>query len=563
MPEKTDQELAVTTELLTRKLELITTGRPWRLWLALKNLNLGFLKKSVARREFEKSLAKIEVKATRGAHLPRLTNGAEKTHAVLDGLSSKHPLHRQILELNREMPVKALKKEGDWVVASLDLALRGECYGVALGLTNYFLAIFRTLEPALQGRGLTLALETLVAIGETDRAIELLVRYSEQAQPSDRMASIRSVLMRGRPRSEKDFLLPSGKLNAFVINRWISSGELNSGELISLCMQHRAQFRSNPQLFFLVHNAARFEQPGVALYALNEFHAHYRLPEVKPFAYVAPNFLSRVEFRETAGHDSGPLVSIIMSAYNAEKTIDFALSSLLAQTYRNIEVLVCNDADRGEYWNEVKDRFRSDPRIRFFRSKENQGTYNIRNALIREARGELVTFHDSDDLALPTRIESQVAVFRDGKSVACIARWLRITPEGEVLFFRDQAALRMCVVSLMAPKALFLKQGGYRAVRFGADTEFYEKLRSHFGDDLIAKVKVPLVWGLAQDGSLTRSAGAEALETGFRGLARRTFAETAFARNFLGKDIASEEWVQERLTGTNNLCAPRGVESEP
>jgi len=562
MAQKTERELAATTQILTHKLELMSTGKPWRIWLAIKHLNLGYLKESVARREFEKSLAKIEGRAARGGLLPAPSAKADAPKLLAGAPQPKHPLHRQIVELNAQMPSRALKQEGDWVVASLDLALKAECYDVALGLTNYFFAVFPRLDTALQGRGLTPALETLIAVGETSRAIELLVKHAESAQANDRMASVRTLLMRGKPRAAKDFQLPSGKLNALAISRWITQGEVLVDEVVDLCVEHRAQFRANPQLFLLVHNAARVEHPGVARYALNEFLSHYRLPEVESFDALASNFLSTVTFKPSPSLGSGPLVSIIMSVYDAESTVDYALASLLAQTYRNIEILVCNDADGGAYWDRLKERFRAEPRVRFFRSKANQGTYNIRNALLHEARGELVTFHDSDDLAVPTRIESQVATFADGKSVACVARWVRITPGGDVLFFKDQAALRMCVVSLMAPRKLFLSRGGFRAARFGADTEFYEWLRATYGDERVAKVKVPVVWGLSREGSLTRSLGTEALETGYRGPARRAYAEAAFARNFLGEDVASEEWIAERLSGSNSLCSAQGVELE-
>jgi glycosyltransferase involved in cell wall biosynthesis len=100
-----------------------------------------------------------------------------------------------------------------------------------------------------------------------------------------------------------------------------------------------------------------------------------------------------------------PLVSILVAAYNSEKYIAETLQSALAQTYQNFEIIVVDDGSRdrtGEIVASV-----TDPRIRYI-FKENEGIPKTRNRLLREARGEFLTYLDSDDIYLPTKVEDQV-----------------------------------------------------------------------------------------------------------------------------------------------------------
>ncbi|MGR6648211.1 glycosyltransferase family 2 protein, partial [Avibacterium paragallinarum] len=105
-----------------------------------------------------------------------------------------------------------------------------------------------------------------------------------------------------------------------------------------------------------------------------------------------------------------PLVSIVMSAYNSQDTIEYAINSLLNQSYPNIEIVVCDDCSKDNTFAILKDMELKNSKIRVYQSIKNQGTYNIRNEMIKLAKGEYITFHDSDDFALPTRIDEQVNI---------------------------------------------------------------------------------------------------------------------------------------------------------
>ncbi len=101
-----------------------------------------------------------------------------------------------------------------------------------------------------------------------------------------------------------------------------------------------------------------------------------------------------------------PKVSVIMSAYNAQDYIGEAVNSLLNQTYRDIEIIVGNDASNDrtlDILSEIKDK-----RLIILDRKENKGSYYTLNECIDKASGEYVANLDADDASKPQRIEKQV-----------------------------------------------------------------------------------------------------------------------------------------------------------
>lgn len=101
------------------------------------------------------------------------------------------------------------------------------------------------------------------------------------------------------------------------------------------------------------------------------------------------------------------MVSVIIPVYNAEKYIKRCLDSVLAQSYRNFEVLLIDDGstdNSGRICDEY--RFR-DNRIRVIHNK-NCGVAATRNVGIREAQGDYIAFVDSDDYIDPDMLEIMV-----------------------------------------------------------------------------------------------------------------------------------------------------------
>ncbi|HHX36459.1 MAG TPA: glycosyltransferase family 2 protein [Clostridiaceae bacterium] len=90
------------------------------------------------------------------------------------------------------------------------------------------------------------------------------------------------------------------------------------------------------------------------------------------------------------------LVSVIIPAYNAERTIERCVHSILLQTYKNIEVLIVDDGSTDKTPDILERLAASDARIRFTK-QANSGPGEARNTGIRRAKGEWICFVDSDD----------------------------------------------------------------------------------------------------------------------------------------------------------------------
>lgn len=110
--------------------------------------------------------------------------------------------------------------------------------------------------------------------------------------------------------------------------------------------------------------------------------------------------------------NSEPLVSVITPAFNAAGTVRQTIESVLAQTYRNWELLVVDDASTDGTAEIVAGFAARDPRIHLIRLPVNTGAPGrAKNAALSECSGELVSFLDADDQWMPNKLAVQVAHF--------------------------------------------------------------------------------------------------------------------------------------------------------
>lgn len=110
------------------------------------------------------------------------------------------------------------------------------------------------------------------------------------------------------------------------------------------------------------------------------------------------------------------LVSVIIAAYNSEQYISQAIESVCAQTHRNIEVIVIDDGSTDGTRTIVEAYAKADNRIRII-TQSNKGPSAARNAGFRAATGEYFSIVDADDIVLPLKIQTQLAVLEEAPSV--------------------------------------------------------------------------------------------------------------------------------------------------
>lgn len=192
-----------------------------------------------------------------------------------------------------------------------------------------------------------------------------------------------------------------------------------------------------------------------------------------------------------------PLVTVVMSVYAPDASLETAVRSVLAQTWTNLELLVVDDCSPAQFTPVIDAVEAWDPRIRVLRMPRNGGTYPIRNRAIAEARGELVTFQDSDDWSHPERLARQVeALAQHPDAIASLSAWVRMSPD-LVLNRVGYAATRTNASSMMFRREpVVARLGGFDPVRKDADSEFRERLESVYGEEAI--VVLPDVLAVAQ-----------------------------------------------------------------
>lgn len=115
---------------------------------------------------------------------------------------------------------------------------------------------------------------------------------------------------------------------------------------------------------------------------------------------------------------SNDKVSIIVPVFNSENTIDECISSLVNQTYKNIEIILVNDGSTDKSKEKCNNFLKKDKRIILI-NKKNAGVSNARNYGIEKATGDLLMFVDSDDYIEPDMIRKMIRLHNRESMEVC------------------------------------------------------------------------------------------------------------------------------------------------
>jgi len=163
-----------------------------------------------------------------------------------------------------------------------------------------------------------------------------------------------------------------------------------------------------------------------------------------------------------------PLITVVIPAYNAAGTLAETLDSVLAQTYRNIEVLVVDDGSTDATAAIARDYARRDARV-FLLEKANGGVASARNHGLAAARGDYVAPVDADDLWHPAKLDRQMAVMlAGGPDLGLVYTLFRaIDEQGDILWTQPRFT---CEGRVLARHVYvnFIGQGSSLLMRRGA-----------------------------------------------------------------------------------------------
>ncbi len=132
--------------------------------------------------------------------------------------------------------------------------------------------------------------------------------------------------------------------------------------------------------------------------------------------------------------EDAPFVSVVMPAYNSAAYIEEALDSVFAQTFRDFEVVVVNDAST-DGTSAILERYRRQGRIRVVRHQRNRGLAAARNSGIRAARGTYVSFLDSDDIWRPEKLEFHMSILRKDPEIVLLSNDGMVFRDGDRVQF--------------------------------------------------------------------------------------------------------------------------------
>ncbi|TVP64723.1 MAG: glycosyltransferase [Nodularia sp. (in: Bacteria)] len=123
-------------------------------------------------------------------------------------------------------------------------------------------------------------------------------------------------------------------------------------------------------------------------------------------------------------------ISVVIPAYNCEKTIKTTIESVLKQTFTNFELIIINDGSKDATLDKIAQIH--DPRIKVF-SYPNAGGNVSRNRGLHHAVGEFVSFIDADDLWTPDKLQVQLQALQNNVDAQVAYSWTDyINENGEI-----------------------------------------------------------------------------------------------------------------------------------
>lgn len=198
------------------------------------------------------------------------------------------------------------------------------------------------------------------------------------------------------------------------------------------------------------------------------------------------------------GCTGGALVSVVVAARDAASTLAVAVGSLQRQTWKDVEVLIVDDASTDATGRLADGLARADGRVRVLRGENSVGAASARNRGVEAARGEFIAFHDADDWAHPERLERQVrAALRPG-AIASISKHFRLAADGAPVSPRVFPMVRTCPISLLARAEAVRAAGALEDEPVGTDSEYLARLDLLFGRPSVIRLdEIHIVAGWA------------------------------------------------------------------
>lgn len=189
-----------------------------------------------------------------------------------------------------------------------------------------------------------------------------------------------------------------------------------------------------------------------------------------------------------------PLVSVVMSVFNAEKYVRKAIESILDQTLKNIEFIIINDASKDDSLKVIRYFMRKDKRIRLINNTHDLKLAPSLNIGVSIAKANLIARMDPDDISLPQRLEEQYFFMKKHPTIAVVGTDILIVNEnGEKIWERkyptDSKDIKKVMLryapfahpTVMFKKNVFQEFGGYnQKIKLCEDVDFWFRIGTKY-----------------------------------------------------------------------------------
>jgi len=205
-----------------------------------------------------------------------------------------------------------------------------------------------------------------------------------------------------------------------------------------------------------------------------------------------------------------PLVSVLMTAYNREKYIKEAIESVLASSYTDLELIICDDRSTDNTISIAREYAARDQRVKLYINDTNLGDYFNRNKAASYASGKYIKYLDSDDTIYPYSLQIMVEEMERFPDVSFAFSGNEVQdPERPypVLYTSEQAYrthyFKLGGLFYAGPggtiirKSSFDKIGPFSGKRFISDAEMWMKFALH---SPILKIQPGLIWWRVHEG---------------------------------------------------------------
>ena len=201
-----------------------------------------------------------------------------------------------------------------------------------------------------------------------------------------------------------------------------------------------------------------------------------------------------------SGEPSG-MVTIVVTNYKKEPYLRAAIESCLNQTYKDIEIIVIDDASNKSKAFRITKGFKAN-NIRFLYTSKNYGHYACCNYAMDIARGRYITFLGADDQLKKDHVRNLlIALELNGLSAVC-STYSRFTSSGKLLGKHG----RLCEASILFDREKFIKDIGYfHMIRFAADTEYRMRAIRFYGARKVGILNVDSYKAITPANSLTQN----------------------------------------------------------